>query len=181
MPPPALPQEPCLTAEMLLPFVELTYQPGLKGTVWGPANSRLREVSLEYGLDRQVTSLWMLAEVLLGPELVLQRCSEVSHVLTGCGLQRHKQLQRCCLMKSRVLQVSILRKEVPSGWAQVTWWKGQTQLRKPGGYMASLSACHGAWHKPSWESVDAIHPAHHERQNSRDTDSRGHAEGIKSI
>lgn len=47
--------------------------------------------------------------------------------------------------------------------------------------MASLSACHGAWHKPSWESVDAIHPAHHKRQNSRDTGSRGHAEGIKSI
>lgn len=47
--------------------------------------------------------------------------------------------------------------------------------------MAALSACRGAWHKPSWESVDAVHPAHHEPQNSRDTDSRGHAEGIKSI
>lgn len=115
-PPPALPREPCLTAEMLLQSVEPTYQVGSKGTAQGPANSRLGEVSLEYRLDGQVTSLRVLAEVLLGPKLVLQSCGKVSHVLTGRGLQA-QILPRCCLMKSGGSQVSICRKEVPWGWA----------------------------------------------------------------
>lgn len=78
---------------MLLPSAEPTYQIGSRDTARGAANSRLGEVSLKDGLDRQVTSLRVFAEVLLGPKLVLQRCGEVSHVLTGCGLQRHRHCQ----------------------------------------------------------------------------------------
>lgn len=47
--------------------------------------------------------------------------------------------------------------------------------------MAALSACHGAWHKPSWASVGAMHPTHHEPQNSRDTGNLQHVEGNKNI
>ena len=78
---------------MLLPSMEPTYQAGLKDTAQGTDNSRLREVSLKYGLDGQVTSLRVLAEILLGPKFVLQCCGKVSHVLTGCSLQRHKHYQ----------------------------------------------------------------------------------------
>lgn len=90
---------------------------GPKDITQGTANSRLREVRLEHRLDRQVTSLWVLAEVLLGPKLVLQCRGKVSHVLTGCGLQRHKYNKGVCLMRSGGPQLSIHRKEVPSGWA----------------------------------------------------------------
>lgn len=87
--PPALPQEPW-GAEMLFPSTEPMSHSGPKDRNQGTGNSRLREVSLEHRLDGQIASLWVLAEVLLGPELVLQCRGKVSHVLTGCGLQGHK-------------------------------------------------------------------------------------------
>lgn len=75
---------------MLLPSAEFMSHSGSKDKTQGTANSRLRAVSLEHRLDGQVTPLWVLAEVLLGPKLVLQCRGKVSHVLAGCGLQRHK-------------------------------------------------------------------------------------------
>lgn len=84
-------------------------------------------------------------------------------------------------MKSGGPYVSIHRKEAPSGWAQTPQRKRQTQLRKQEGHTAALSACHGALHKPNWASVGAVHPAHHEPQNSRDTGNLQHAEGNENI
>lgn len=56
-----------------------------------PGHSRLGEVSLQHGLDGQVSSLRVLAEVLLGAKLVLQRGGKVPHVLAGGGLQRENR------------------------------------------------------------------------------------------
>lgn len=51
-------------------------------------HSRFNDVGLQHGLDRQVPSLGMLAEVLLGTELVFQGGSKIPHVLAGSGLRR---------------------------------------------------------------------------------------------
>lgn len=77
-------------AEVPLPSTEPRSHSGSEDITQGPGNSRLREVSLEHGLHGQVTSLWVLAEILLGAKLVLQCRGKVPHVLTGCGLQTHR-------------------------------------------------------------------------------------------
>lgn len=50
-------------------------------------DSRLRALSFEHRLHRQVTSLRVFGEVLLRPELILQSLGKVPHLLSGGCLE----------------------------------------------------------------------------------------------
>ena len=52
----------------------------------GMWDSRLGALCLQHRLNGQVPSLRVLAEVLLGPELVLQSLGEIPHLLSRGGL-----------------------------------------------------------------------------------------------
>lgn len=49
---------------------------------------RFHVVSLQNGLDRQVSHTWVFGKVALGPELVLEHLGKVPDVLPRRGLQR---------------------------------------------------------------------------------------------
>lgn len=56
-------------------------------------DSRLSALGLQHRLHRQVTPLWVLSEVLLRPELVLQSLGKVPHLLSRGRLEHDLEVK----------------------------------------------------------------------------------------